>query len=816
MVDTLKQPGMLDMAEEVDAEGAHAEAAEPKLQIVLWSPEDREESPLSCQSGLTFKMSSIWQSMKSMSLSNWAQTDKSTQPPESLCEICRLADLEKMRHQNTEEQEDFPLGSLFDIRQRAEQCALCWLVVRYLQKTGRTFAPPDTDVKCDLRSTELGLQARNVGESGGRVFNGLLVYFTSGSSTQRTNYASPPGLRICSFPLPKVGDFCSTKITIENHQPFGARILQPHFSVSLLLKWMALCKSCHGDRCENPGWLGQDEYPRNPRFIDVIDMRIVEPSDACKYLALSYVWGADPLGSKLFRVTKSTVHEMCKFGSLKRTRLPRTIKDAIRLTKELGERYLWVDAFCIIQDDETDMAYQTGQMDLIYSRAFLTIVAGTGNSCEAGLPHLYGRSRVVSVDHARFSENLSLSLMYYNEMWDDPIKPCHWRHRGWTYQELLLSRRAVLFFKDQVYWKCECSFWKESVHMEPSGPNELECFETWATTFDEFRPIVGPKFCLDQYEKLMRGYRYERGLTYLEDIGRAFSGIQKRIEFVSGIAFHWGLPRVPFDKALELVSSTSDSYRYICCRSAGADGSFYETPIPTWSWMAWEPCSVHSPSPWHNMDEQLLPTEEFRVIEFYAVSLDGRYAPVSTIKDQETDVLLNWYELINNANKVAPPWMGEGNHVPYVMQTNNFLDSGHIAFWTSCARVRIGPDIEKYLSGPNLEKYQYRMERWSILDNESNCVGFFRVCGSYFYVEDLHEHEFIVISRGPSTDKALGLLDLGEEEANVSSVKYEVHLMEVRWDEREPGVAYRVDGGGYIEESTWMKLDREWKFVVLR
>jgi hypothetical protein len=58
--------------------------------------------------------------------------------------------------------------------------------------------------------------------------------------------------------------------------------------------------------------------------------------------------------------------------------LPRTIRDAIEVTRAIDYRYLWVDSLCIIQDDEQDRDFQIAMMDQIYSNADLTIAAGSG------------------------------------------------------------------------------------------------------------------------------------------------------------------------------------------------------------------------------------------------------------------------------------------------------------------------------------------------------------------------------------------------------------------------------------------------------
>jgi len=52
----------------------------------------------------------------------------------------------------------------------------------------------------------------------------------------------------------------------------------------------------------------------------------------------------------------------------------------------MGERYLWVDALCIIQDDSMDKEWQIARMGSIYSSAVFTIVAACGVDADAGLP----------------------------------------------------------------------------------------------------------------------------------------------------------------------------------------------------------------------------------------------------------------------------------------------------------------------------------------------------------------------------------------------------------------------------------------------
>jgi hypothetical protein len=56
-----------------------------------------------------------------------------------------------------------------------------------------------------------------------------------------------------------------------------------------------------------------------------------------------------------------------------------TISDTIQLVRLLGERYLQIDALCIVKTTK-DKAMQIGIMELIYGRSAFTIFAGGGTS----------------------------------------------------------------------------------------------------------------------------------------------------------------------------------------------------------------------------------------------------------------------------------------------------------------------------------------------------------------------------------------------------------------------------------------------------
>lgn len=101
--------------------------------------------------------------------------------------------------------------------------------------------------------------------------------------------------------------------------------------------------------------------------------------EAVAYATLTYCWDkSQPLTTE-----RENLKRMVQ--GIKWQDIPRTIQDAIQITMALDLRYLWVDALCIVQDDEEDWQSQAPQMGAIYSRSFVTISAAEASSSDGGI-----------------------------------------------------------------------------------------------------------------------------------------------------------------------------------------------------------------------------------------------------------------------------------------------------------------------------------------------------------------------------------------------------------------------------------------------
>ncbi|RSL68869.1 hypothetical protein CEP53_002407 [Fusarium sp. AF-6] len=111
-------------------------------------------------------------------------------------------------------------------------------------------------------------------------------------------------------------------------------------------------------------------------------------------------------------------------------RLPATIRDAIAVVQRLGCRYLWVDALCLVQNDTYDLDQGVKTMDLIYERAWLTIVAACGHDANARLPGAQYGTRKPSTNTCNVMPGITLGVVVGL---DDLLGRSMYDTRGWTY-----------------------------------------------------------------------------------------------------------------------------------------------------------------------------------------------------------------------------------------------------------------------------------------------------------------------------------------------------------------------------------------------
>ncbi len=298
--------------------------------------------------------------------------------------------------------------------------------------------------------------------------------------------------------------------------------------------------------------------PKGFRVIDVMRRCLVEKT-TCRFFALSYVWGVDSRSS-LLAASSATVGRMKEEGGLPARGMPRTIEDAMKVCILMGQRYLWADRLCIIQDDDEDKKNQIDAMNDIFSSAELVLIAAYGDSMDFGIPGVNHPRKVVQ--HQVDILDLRITNVI-REVTNDPLDL--WHTRGWTYQEAVLSKRRLYFTNTRAFFECEQLICHEDQFNVETNRNEF--FSTRLTIPEDHSRFQSFARHLTHYTR--------RKLTYRSDAYDAVGGILKSL-YDGASALENGLPRLDFDRALLW-------YPHIGKNSI----SRLETPraaLPTWSW----------------------------------------------------------------------------------------------------------------------------------------------------------------------------------------------------------------------------------------
>lgn len=365
----------------------------------------------------------------------------------------------------------------------------------------------------------------------------------------------------------------STNLKSEDPVYRGRNVL-PEVNTNLIKQWMQSCSLQH-DRCRVP--VLELSREQTIRLIDVDECRVKSVTFGEKYVALSYVWGAS---TKPFLI-HDTLPRCSSPGGLRDLIIPRTISDAIQLVKSIGERYLWVDSLCIVQDDEDDKKQQLSIMDSIYANAELVVVAAAGGNADIGLPGIGRTERLIS---QRTEEIGGMHFITAQPSVERVLKKSVWNSRGWTFQEITLSRRVLVFTENLVYWVCQDGAWREDISRQPSMVRTVlnETHLKWPYILRKGTMCRTLSYC-NSAEAFS-----ERELTEAKDVLWAFIGILRLQTSSFRKGFIWGLPYERLDATLlwSDKSGCKNVHSRRACHSVIRNSRNYDLPFPSWSWLS--------------------------------------------------------------------------------------------------------------------------------------------------------------------------------------------------------------------------------------
>ncbi|KAI9776985.1 MAG: hypothetical protein M1839_009129 [Geoglossum umbratile] len=461
-----------------------------------------------------------------------------------------------------------PLGFLRDISQR-RGCPFCRLVMRSI---------------CIALSTGLDALPSVVVKGYGKYPIGpdcpaqrAFCYLTNVDK----GYSQPSG--VYSLRVWITADHAFSELrAVDIHRlsdqpvPYEGRLVSSMVDFSMIQNWIQKSES------RNNGSSGSKlraDTLRDFRLIDVVDQCIVRASPAWRYIALSYVWG----NCAMLKNSKAEQERLSAPNALVDRAVPQTIRDAMVLVSRAKERYLWVDALCIIQDDEESKNYQIQAMDRVYSSAIATIVAAAGADPSAGLPGVQPGSRV-PFQHIEIVRGMQLSNRWEIDTFRstsprdilNSLERCVWQFRGWTFQEYMLSKRLIFFLPNVVWLQCSDYVYEEDLHESHKvdlPKNDRFSILDVSSSIERDSLVNVDRYHLALY------YYTQRKLSYDTDALNAFLAVLNILKPIFRGDFVCGLPAMELEHALLWRPGSTMRRR--------KHPSTKEPIFPSWSWAGW-------------------------------------------------------------------------------------------------------------------------------------------------------------------------------------------------------------------------------------
>ncbi|RSM18720.1 hypothetical protein CDV31_002440 [Fusarium ambrosium] len=518
------------------------------------------------------------------------------------------------------DRDDYFLGTLDEIQQR-KGCPFCQIILDALNEAVVASA-----------AQEPGFEAPEAEQ--------VRVTIQPGEHCLRLSHPSRYGTRILF-----VGDE-ATNFNPEQG-PYVARVVKEgQVPTSLVRSWLRQCEEKHGDSCFHlPLFLRDIEFTPVPSHVmptkvkdieyktlsinekKTSNFRLIDLESKCvrymplgtRYVTLSYVRGQAPV----FKLLQSNLDFLQTPGSLDEIspELPQTITDTIELVRSLGERYLWVDMLCLVQDHPRDMKGGIEIMNSILRGSHFAIVAASGTDVQSGIPGVRPGSRQPSQHIAQLNPKMKI-VITHSMYWH--LQNSEYNQQGWTLQELVLPRRTLIFINNQVYFRCTQANWCEETAadlqakwVDPSDDNILKIPSSGAGNLEAW----------EAYQKLCEDYS-DRRLEHDGDTLRALSGILRQL---GGELTSWyadGLPASYLNSALLFLST---------------DGTLRRRPgFASYSWAGWSGSITWAPETRQGPDHDGQATERLfdwiqkrTFIQWYVWTRNGTVNEVDNIDEYD-------------------------------------------------------------------------------------------------------------------------------------------------------------------------------------
>lgn len=333
------------------------------------------------------------------------------------------------------------------------------------------------------------------------------------------------------------------------------------------------------------------------------------------YAALSYCWGQD----QVFKTTSENKDDV--ENGIPLSLLPKTITDAIHITRELGIKLLWVDSLCLVQDEEDELAKEVAKMHHYYGNAHVTISAATATSCNEGFLQDHAMPRTsedVITGPFYFPVDLGIQgSLSYLKLFLPSFETQAIDSRAWTLQEGLLSHRLISFSSRVVRWSCRTESYGKSTYDDTRGIHEsfsAVCSGTEELSDHDLAWRTLKVWCrvVDNYTKRDMSNQGDRlpaisGIaSVLSARSTSFQEREHQVDFLAGFLVHYSLahslrvvdwprlevkyhPQNHFESGLLVLQllwddSTLQMTRWIKLQNQPQESQPSSYIAPSWSW----------------------------------------------------------------------------------------------------------------------------------------------------------------------------------------------------------------------------------------
>jgi hypothetical protein len=367
-----------------------------------------------------------------------------------------------------------------------------------------------------------------------------------------------------------------------------------------------------------------------------------------EYATLSHCWGS-------YMPLKTTTATLAKHQHrIEFHQLPKTFRDAVLTCRRLGIQYLWIDALCIIQDDEADWQTQSAEMAAIYGNSKLTLAAVAAQDATQGC-FLADTHTAHTLAWPGTAQGGAYSV-HVRRRYPHPIQ---WFEkdmtgltplfdRAWFHQERFLSRRVVHFTAHELWWECStiaiCECGNSASHQRTNSlPEDLPLAVRTRTGLRS--PLTSPSAFWGQPSApatlpstapsdsdpwhLTIRLSSHLALSRSSDIFPALSGLAARLQpSKPGLSYYAGMWLTP------ATTTTRGNLNDLLWLNDGIPAT--RVPrwrAPTWSWASITGCFPSWPV-WIQLD----PLHIYARLEHASVKLAGTHA-LGEVRDAHIRIL---------------------------------------------------------------------------------------------------------------------------------------------------------------------------------